>query len=39
MGEQPGDHEDIAGKPFVGPAAGCSTNALRKPASIVRSVT
>ncbi len=25
IGEVPGDSEDIAGKPFIGPAAACST--------------
>ena len=24
VGEQPGDKEDLAGKPFVGPAGSCS---------------
>jgi uracil-DNA glycosylase len=32
VGEQPGNEEDLSGKPFVGPA-GCSTMHLRKPAS------
>ena len=34
VGEQPGDSEDLAGHPFVGRPANCSTAALRKPASI-----
>ena len=28
VGEQPGDKEDLAGKPFVGPAGGLLTRAL-----------
>ena len=28
VGEQPGDHEDLAGKPFVGPAGGVLARAL-----------
>ena len=33
VGEQPGDKEDLAGKPFVGPAARCSTARWKRPAS------
>ena len=32
VGEQPGDKEDLAGKPFVGPAGQCSTGRWRMPA-------
>ncbi|MEM6832439.1 MAG: UdgX family uracil-DNA binding protein [Pseudomonadota bacterium] len=28
VGEQPGDHEDLAGRPFVGPAGGILNDAL-----------
>jgi uracil-DNA glycosylase len=35
VGEQPGDHEDIAGKPFVGPAGNLLDEALRR-AGLVR---
>jgi DNA polymerase len=28
VGEQPGDHEDRAGKPFVGPAGGLLDQAM-----------
>ena len=28
VGEQPGDKEDLAGKPFVGPAGGILDQAL-----------
>ena len=34
VGEQPGDAEDLAGHPFVGPAGSCSTVRSRKRASI-----
>ena len=30
VGEQPGDHEDIAGRPFVGPAGALFDDALEK---------
>ena len=30
VGEQPGDREDIAGRPFVGPAGGLLDDALRE---------
>src|SRR5260370_2793033 len=30
VGEQPGDKEDLAGKPFVGPAGGLLTRALEE---------
>ncbi len=30
VGEQPGDHEDVAGKPFVGPAGKIMDRALEK---------
>jgi DNA polymerase len=30
VGEQPGDHEDIAGKPFVGPAGDVLNDVLRE---------
>ena len=33
VGEQPGDQEDLAGRPFVGPAARCSTPRSRTPGS------
>ena len=39
VGEQPGDKEDLAGKPFVGPAGRCSTARWRKPASTARRPT
>ena len=32
VGEQPGDQEDLAGAPFVGPAGGCWTRAWSAPA-------
>ena len=36
VGEQPGDQEDLAGRPFVGPARGnCSIARWRPPASSV----
>jgi len=38
VGEQPGDHEDIAGKPFVGPA-GKLFDAVIEEAGIDRSIT
>ena len=34
VGEQPGDKEDLAGKPFVGPAGRVLDRRLRMPASI-----
>ena len=34
VGEQPGDAEDLAGHPFVGPAGRCSIARSRRPASI-----
>src|SRR4051812_46495205 len=37
VGEQPGDHEDVAGKPFVGPAGQLLDRALVE-AGIDRSV-
>ncbi|MFO1088141.1 MAG: hypothetical protein U1E46_01020 [Hyphomicrobiales bacterium] len=39
VGEQPGDAEDIAGRPFVGPAGRCSTGRWRKRESTGRSAT
>ena len=39
VGEQPGDQEDLAGRPFVGPPARCSTPRWRKRGSIVRPST
>jgi DNA polymerase len=33
VGEQPGDKEDLAGKPFVGPPAASSIRRCRTPAS------
>jgi uracil-DNA glycosylase len=36
VGEQPGDYEDVAGKPFVGPAGKLWTARLKKPGSIAR---
>lgn len=44
VGEQPGDHEDIAGKPFVGPAGDvlndvlCETGILRDRAFVTNAV-
>ena len=38
VGEQPGDQEDLAGRPFVGPAGQCSTPRWRRPASTARRV-
>ena len=38
VGEQPGDQEDLAGKPFVGPAGGVLDRAL-KDAGVERSET
>ncbi len=38
VGEQPGDKEDIAGKPFVGPAGNLFDRALKE-ASIARDET
>jgi len=32
VGEQPGDQEDRAGHPFVGPPGVCSTKRWRMPA-------
>lgn len=34
VGEQPGDAEDRAGLPFVGPPASCCTRRSSRPASI-----
>lgn len=34
VGEQPGEQEDLAGKPFVGPAGQILDPRLKKPASI-----
>jgi uracil-DNA glycosylase len=34
VGEQPGDREDLAGRPFVGPAGASSTKRLTRRASI-----
>src|SRR6188768_462209 len=39
IGEQPGNDEDLAGAPFVGPAARCSIAASRPPASIAATRT
>ena len=39
VGEQPGDVEDIAGKPFVGPLEDCSTAASSRAESIGRGST
>jgi len=36
VGEQPGDQEDIAGRPFVGPAGAVFDAALEKRGSIAR---
>ena len=33
VGEQPGDQEDLAGEPFVGPAGNCCARRWSKPAS------
>ena len=33
VGEQPGDGEDRAGRPFVGPAGRMLDQALKRPAS------
>jgi uracil-DNA glycosylase len=33
VGEQPGDKEDLAGKPFVGPPGGSSIRRWPRPAS------
>ena len=38
VGEQPGDKEDLAGKPFVGPAGKCSTARWKKPGSTAHSL-
>ncbi len=38
VGEQPGDQEDLAGKPFVGPAGSFSTRSWPRP-GVDRSVT
>jgi uracil-DNA glycosylase len=32
VGEQPGDEEDVQGRPFVGPPAASSTARWRRPA-------
>ena len=37
VGEQPGDQEDTTGRPFVGPAGGCSTAPWRRLVSTARS--
>ncbi len=39
VGEQPGDREDRAGEPFVGPADGCRTGRSTRPASNARRST
>ena len=39
VGEQPGDYEDVAGKPFVGPPGKLWTVRWRKLESIGRSFT
>jgi uracil-DNA glycosylase len=39
VGEQPGDREDLAGRPFVGPAGPCSTGASRRPGAAARRCT
>ena len=39
VGEQPGDQEDIEGRPFVGPAGGCSTRRWRRPGSTATAPT
>ena len=39
IGEQPGNEEDLAGKPFVGPAGRFFKMRLKKPASIARKLT
>jgi uracil-DNA glycosylase len=39
VGEQPGDREDLAGRPFVGPAGRCWTRRSRSPESRARPST
>ena len=39
VGEQPGDYEDVAGKPFVGPAGKIMDRALANAESIGRRFT
>ncbi|WP_342626412.1 uracil-DNA glycosylase family protein [Aeromicrobium massiliense] len=39
VGEQPGDHEDREGEPFVGPAGRLSTPCSRRRASSARTST
>ncbi len=39
VGEQPGDSEDIAGRPFVGPAGKIMDRALKEAASTARKST
>ena len=39
VGEQPGDREDIEGRPFVGPAGGSSTRHSRRSGSTATSST
>src|SRR5438045_8849142 len=34
VGEQPGDREDLAGHPLVGPAEGCLTRVLQRLGSL-----
>ena len=36
VGEQPGDQEDLAGRPFVGPAGKIFDKALEKPGLLLR---
>ena len=36
VGEQPGDQEDLAGRPFVGPAGKIFDKALAKPGLLLR---
>jgi len=39
VGEQPGNEEDLTGKPFVGPAGRLLDDALLKPVSIAHKLT
>src|ERR1700693_856447 len=39
VGEQPGDYEDVAGKPFVGPAGKLWIARSKKPESIASKLT
>jgi DNA polymerase len=39
VGKQPGDYEDVAGKPFVGPAGEIMTARSKKRESIARKFT